>query len=56
MSLNLTAGCGISRVRDVTWRTASLARRDRDEYSDWGGVAGLRLKILAGRGIVKSFV
>lgn len=56
IGLDLTEGCGISHVRGVTWGTASLARRDRDKYSDRNGVAGLRQKIVAGSGIVKTFV
>ena len=56
ISLDLTAGCGKSHVRDVTWGTASLARRDRDKYSDRDRAAGLRQKIVAGREIVKTFV
>ena len=35
---------GKSHVTDVTWRNATLTKRDRDEHSDWGGMAGLRLK------------
>ena len=31
-------------VTDVTWRTVTLTRRDRDKYSDWREKAGLRQK------------
>ena len=31
---------GNSQVTNVMGRTTSLTRRDRDKYSDWGGMAG----------------
>lgn len=43
--LKLTAGCGMkkgkSHVTDmITQRTETLTKRDRDTYSDLGGMAG----------------
>jgi len=47
-SLKLTARCGMkngkSHVAEVTRRTGTLTRRDRDKYSDWGRMAMLSQK------------
>lgn len=30
-----------SQITDVTRRTATLTRRNRDKHSEWGGIVGL---------------
>ena len=60
MVLKLTVGCGMknrkSHVTDVTRRTATLTRRDRDKHSEWGGIAGLSQKLCRDAGLKKPLL
>ena len=46
MVLKLTAGCGMkigkSQVTDVTKKSATIIRRDRDKHSEGSGMARVR--------------
>ena len=46
-----------SQVTDVTWRTATLSRRNQDKQSDCGGMhGGIEPKIVEGCEIEKANV
>ena len=45
------AGYRKPRIKKITRRTTILTRQCRDKYSEFGGMAGLSKKIVAGCGI-----